>query len=261
MLTHGRERCWIVVLSFTWHTDHMLTFSMLQVQERCFYQHPAEAKASPKPEPQKPNHADLAARAAAWRALNASTAHQQQQTRLKTSHAVQKVDESTDLDPDSSRSCTANVDASSGNDLSRKEQQQPSDVKALDSNCSGQGAMSVAGRDAESSSAAQLDSQRLGDSMCDPDVGPGPNGKAALQQPLPSGPCAHLRDEMCGRLPGVAVTGQEGSDPVLAAANNPFLAAALPVPRRCNAACAIQNRGVGRRNKVRNRFRASVFRR
>ena len=155
------------------------------VQGTCFYKHPPEAKGTPKLPQVKPTTLELAARAAAWRALN-------QTAQKGVPHA-------------------SNHPTSGGSS----------------------GVTSTNGNESLKAPPAQILTE----------CKPAPDSLAAKSVGDQTGP------QIAQACEQRAISGVRAF---------PSLAA---LHAASNAACAVQNRGPGKRNKVKNRFRAGVFRR
>lgn len=183
------------------------------MQGTCFYKHPPEAKGAPKPPQAKPTPAELAARAAAWRALN-------QTAQNDIRHA--------NRDP---------TDCTSSQVIHANRSEFVSAPPARLSSESEPALASRAAITAGDQVALQITQ------ACDRERPEGFAEEAEADQS--SGKAASSG----GLVAGMAQSGVRAV---------PSLAA---LHAASNAARAVQNRGPGKRNKVKNRFRAGVFRR
>ncbi|BDA45808.1 hypothetical protein COCOBI_07-5950 [Coccomyxa sp. Obi] len=175
----------------------------------CFYKHPPEAKGTPKPPQAKPTPAELAARAAAWRALNQTA---QNGIPHASSHPT---------DCSSSQMTSANGNAP------------PAQLSSESEPVSGSCAAKMDGDQAAMQIAQACDQRQPDDFTAEAEA-----GQASTSAVSSSGMVAGKARSGVHAIPSLAA---------LHAASN--------------AARAVQNRGPGKRNKVKNRFRAGVFRR
>ncbi|CAL8470609.1 g10151 [Coccomyxa elongata] len=179
----------------------------------CFYKHPPEAKGTPKPPQAKPTPAELAARAAAWRALNQTA----QNDILHASRHPTDCSSSQVI-------CASGNESFSAPPARLSSESEPALASPAVITAWDQAALQI----------AQACDRRQPGGFEEEAEADQPSGKAASSGGL------------------VAGTAQSGVRAI------PSLAA---LHAASNAARAVQNRGPGKRNKVKNRFRAGVFRR
>ena len=223
---------------------------LLPLQSTCFYKHPPEARGAPKPPPGQPTAADIAAKAAAWRAINAASLQGQSSPASRADAAAPP---------------TA-VDISNGFSYAPAEKAPSShaDQAATDSAEAPAWGDEAAAQSARPNGTSCSNSCNRSEEVYQQPAAAGEDGAPLGAERARSGVLEEIaRSSATGDVArsGVCAGGARSGESGQIARSGVRASPDLAARHAASYAARAVRRGPAKRNKVKNRFRAGVFRR